>query len=99
MILNLYPFVVFFAIPAVIVDFLFFPLVYPTFWIDITYNLYLIFDAFINIMLSPWDLFMSCYVIIAAMAERPMYKNDLMAEVFQAMGLSAVTTALSTQHF
>ena len=87
MILNLYPFVVFFAIPAVIVDLLFLPLVYPTFWIDITYNLYLIFDAFINLLLAPWSLFMSIYVIVASMSERPMYRNDLAAEVLSFLGL------------
>ena len=73
MLLNLYPFVVFFAIPAVIIDVVFLPLLWPTFWIDITYNSYLIVDGIVNILLTPWNWFCSLYVIIAAMDERPEY--------------------------
>ena len=99
MILNLYPFVVFFAIPAFIINFIFLPLVWPTLWIDITYNCYLILDSFINFLLTPWNMFMSTYVIIAAMSERPMYKNDLAAQLFAAIGLKSVPEFLSSPHY
>ena len=90
MILNLYPFVVFFAIPAGIIDILLLPLLWPTFWIDITYNCYLILDTLINLLLTPWSMFMGVYVIVAAMSERPMYTNDLAAKLFSAIGLQSV---------
>ena len=99
MILNLYPFVVFFAIPAVIIDFVFLPLIWPTLWIDVTYNCYLLLDGFINFLLTPWSWFMGTYVIIAGMSERPMYKNDLAAQLFTAIGLQSVPQFLSAPHY
>ena len=75
MILNLYPFFIFFAIPALLIDFFFLPLVFPTFWIDLTYNAYLLLDTFINALLSPVFIYYWLYVVIAAMAERPMYRG------------------------
>ena len=42
---------------------------------------------------------MSTYVIIAAMSERPMYKNDLAAQLFAAIGLNTVPEFLSSPHY
>ncbi len=44
-------------------------------------------------------MFMSTYVIIAAMSERPMYKNDLAAQLFAAIGLKSVPEFLSSPHY
>ncbi len=44
-------------------------------------------------------MFMGAYVIIAAMDERPMYRNDLASQLFAAIGFQSVPKLLSAPHY